>query len=166
MIPGLWAIVDNSPSTTLSVLLFAAHIFRMSLFFFVAGFFARMLFQRQRRARLLARIARSASCVPLVAGWLVVCPVDRRGVDLGPDEDLRRHAAAAAADLPPPPPGAFPLTHLWFLYYLLVLYAVVLLGRALVVALDRPASSGARRIARSRGLVRSGAAALVLCRCR
>ena len=32
--------------------------------------------------------------------------------------------------MPPPPPGAFPLTHLWFLYYLLMLYALVLLGRA------------------------------------
>ena len=46
MIPGLWAIVDNSPSTTLSTGLFAAHIFRMSLFFFVAGFFARLLYMR------------------------------------------------------------------------------------------------------------------------
>ena len=47
LIPGLWAMTDNSPSTTLSVLLFASHIFRMSLFFFVAGFFARMVFHRK-----------------------------------------------------------------------------------------------------------------------
>ena len=73
MIPGLWAIVDTSPSTTISVLLFASHIFRMSLFFFVAGFFARMLFQRTRRARLLDRTGQ-AHPVPLVAGWVVLFP--------------------------------------------------------------------------------------------
>ena len=46
LIPGLWAATDNSPSAPIGVALFAAHMFRMSLFFFVAGFFARMLFQR------------------------------------------------------------------------------------------------------------------------
>ena len=39
MIPGVWAIVDSSPSSAISVLLFTSHIFRMTLFFFVAGFF-------------------------------------------------------------------------------------------------------------------------------
>ena len=56
-----------------SGLLFAAHIFRMSLFFFVAGFFARMLFHRGGArgfwANRLKRIL-----VPLVAGWLILFP--------------------------------------------------------------------------------------------
>ena len=43
--------------------------------------------------------------------------------------------------MPPPPPGAFPLTHLWFLYYLLVLYVVVLTA----AQPDRRARSQRRR---------------------
>jgi glucan biosynthesis protein C len=44
--------------------------------------------------------------------------------------------AAAAAHAPPAPPLAFPLTHLWFLYVLLWLYAATLGLRALVLRLD------------------------------
>ena len=47
LIPGIWAINDRSPSTTLAVVLFASHVFRMSLFFVIAGFFARQLFVRR-----------------------------------------------------------------------------------------------------------------------
>ena len=128
MIPGLWAIVDNSPSTTISVLSFAAHIFRMSLFFFVAGFFARMMFHREGRARLLAR---SRQAHPAAARRRLDRPLpdDRGGLDLGADEDLRRQLPPPPANMPAPPPGAFPLTHLWFLYYLLVLYVIVLIVR-------------------------------------
>ena len=45
--PGMWAIVDTSPSRSLAVLLFTSHIFRMTLFFFIAGFFAHMAFHRK-----------------------------------------------------------------------------------------------------------------------
>jgi hypothetical protein len=40
--PGIWAMNDNSPSQFLSDAAFVTHIFRMSLFFFIAGFFARL----------------------------------------------------------------------------------------------------------------------------
>jgi peptidoglycan/LPS O-acetylase OafA/YrhL len=68
--------------------------------------------------------------------------------------------------MPEAPPGAsalgaFPLGHLWFLYYLLMLYVVVVLGRHAVVALDR---SGRIREAADR-IVRasvSGGSAVVL----
>ena len=73
MIPGIWAMTDNSPSTAISVLLFTSHIFRMSLFFFVAGFFARMLFQRSGARGFWANRAKRI-LVPLVAGWVVLFP--------------------------------------------------------------------------------------------
>src|SRR4051812_13498943 len=44
--PGIWAMVDNSPSQFLSDAWFIAHTFRMTLFFFIAGFFARVLFRK------------------------------------------------------------------------------------------------------------------------
>jgi hypothetical protein len=43
------------------------------------------------------------------------------------DQDVRRHAPAP----PAPPPGWFPLTHLWFLYELLLLYVAIIALRAL-----------------------------------
>ncbi len=39
--------LDNSPSTTLGVTFFTIHIFRMSLFFIIAGFFAHLVFHRK-----------------------------------------------------------------------------------------------------------------------
>ncbi len=72
--PGIWAMVDNSPSPFLADAAFVAHIFRMTLFFLLAGFFARLLHQRLGtggfwKNRLL-RIA-----VPLVAGWVLLYPL-------------------------------------------------------------------------------------------
>ena len=73
MIPGIWAIVDNSPSMAIGVLLFIAHIFRMSLFFFIAGFFARMMFERKGARGFWSNRAKRI-LVPLVAGWVVLFP--------------------------------------------------------------------------------------------
>ena len=119
---------DNSPSSSIAVLLLSSHIFRMSLFFFVAGFFARMLFQRGGARGFWANRAQAH---PAAAGRRLgrALSSHRHRVDVGDHEDVRRHAAAGARNLPPAPPRAFPLTHLWFLYYLLVLYAALLLGR-------------------------------------
>ncbi|HEX7831456.1 MAG TPA: acyltransferase family protein [Thermoanaerobaculia bacterium] len=161
MIPGLWAIVDNSPSATISVLLFASHIFRMSLFFFVAGFFARMMFHRKgARGFWIDRAKRIA--VPLVAGWLILTPALIAVWIWGMTKSFGGTLPAAPANLPPRPAGHFPLAHLWFLYYLLILYVAVIAGRALVAAIDR--RGGLRRAIDSfvRGIVRTGTAAAVL----
>jgi ABC-type multidrug transport system ATPase subunit/peptidoglycan/LPS O-acetylase OafA/YrhL len=161
MIPGLWAIVDTSPSTTLSVLLFTAHIFRMSLFFFVAGFFAHLAFHR-KGARGFASDRAKRILVPLIAGWVVLAPAIFAVWGWGLQKTFGGKLPAPPANMPAPPPGAFPLTHLWFLYTLLILYVAVLLVRAALLALDR--GGAMRRAVDSfvRGLVRSGTAALVL----
>ena len=122
--PGLWFMVDNSPSTTISVMSFVTHIFRMTLFFFIAGFFARMMlvrkgtrgFWRDRAKRIL---------LPLVAGWMIFFPMIAAVWMWGLTKMFAGKMPPAPADMPAPPPGAFPLTHLWFLYILLILYAIV-----------------------------------------
>ena len=136
LIPGIWAITDTSPSVAISVLLFASHIFRMSLFFLVAGFFARMLFQRSGARGFWSNRARRI-LVPLLAGWVVIFPAIAGVWIWGLTRTFGGTLPAAPADAPPAPPGAFPLTHLWFLYYLLVLYVAVLVARRAIVALDR-----------------------------
>ena len=129
--PGLWAINDNSPSQFLSDAAFVTHIWRMSLFFFIAGFFGRLLHQKLGTRGFWAnrglRIA-----VPLIAGWVVVFPMILTVWTIG----LTKALGTAPSAPPAGPPGAFPLTHLWFLYQLLMIYAAVLAVRALIVRFD------------------------------
>ena len=139
MIPGIWAFNDNSPSVAISVLLFTSHIFRMSLFFFIAGFFARMMFER-KGARGFWSNRSTRILVPLIAGWVVIFPALAAVWVWGLTKTFGGALPAAPANAPAPPPWAFPLTHLWFLYYLLVLYAIVLVCRTIVVRLDRSGS--------------------------
>jgi uncharacterized membrane protein len=41
-----WPLADDSTSIGLGILYYVIHLFRMSLFFLIAGFFARLLHQR------------------------------------------------------------------------------------------------------------------------
>lgn len=161
MIPGLWAIVDNSPSTTISVVSFAAHIFRMTLFFFVAGFFAHMMYHR-KGARGFWRDRAKRILAPLVGGWLVFFPMIAAVWIWGITKTFAGKLPPPPANAPAAPPGSFPLTHLWFLYYLLVLYVIVLFVRWAIVTLDR--NGAIRRAADTlvRGTVRTGLAAVLL----
>ena len=160
MIPGVWAIVDSSPSSAISVLLFTSHIFRMTLFFFVAGFFARMMFHR-KGARGFWRDRSKRILVPLVVGWVILAPTLLALWMWGLTKTFGT-LPPAPANMPPPPPGAFPLTHLWFLYYLLVLYILLLLGRAVLTAVDRRGALRRAGDALVRSLAHTGAAAVVL----
>jgi ABC-type multidrug transport system ATPase subunit/peptidoglycan/LPS O-acetylase OafA/YrhL len=131
--PGIWAMNDHSPSAFLSDAAFVAHLFRMTLFFFIAGFFARLLHQKLGtggfwKNRLL-RIG-----VPLVIGWAVLYPTISAIWVAG----LTKVFGGALPPMPEMPGtfGAFPLTHLWFLYQLLQLYVCALVIRAVVVRVD------------------------------
>jgi glucan biosynthesis protein C len=131
----IWIVADSNPSTALAVLFFTIHAFRMTTFFLIAGFFARMSFHRRgAKAFISDRLKRIA--LPLLAGWPLVFAAIL--------------AVAAWAAIPtggghgpatPRPPWPtfpkFPLTHLWFLYVLLEFYAGVLVLRAGVVLVDQ-----------------------------
>ena len=127
--------------------MFVIHIFRMSVFFLIAGFLARGLFYREgpwafcrnRAARILA---------PLALGW-GVCFVLIVGVvlwALAQDNGGRIPASLPAAMVEAGPN----FLHLWFLYLLLWLYAVVLAGRVALRMVDRNArfAAGADRALR------------------
>ena len=161
MIPGIWAIVDNSPSSAISVLLFVSHIFRMSLFFFIAGFLARMMLQRRGPRGFWADRGKRIA-VPLIVGWMVIFPSIAVVWTWGLTKTFGGSIPAPPANMPPSPAGAFPLTHLWFLYYLLVLYAIVTSARALTGALDRGGRIRSAADWTVRRLVSTGTAALVL----
>jgi peptidoglycan/LPS O-acetylase OafA/YrhL len=160
-VPGLpiWPVVDVDRSPVMGGTFFLLHIFRMTLFFFVAGFFARLSLQKRGlRSFVGDRLKRIV--LPLVVGWpilfglIVVVAVWA--------------AVRATGKFPPPPPSPagpgipFPLGHLWFLYVLVWLYALALAARWVVLRLDRNGALRAR-IDRVVGFVaQSYAAPLIL----
>lgn len=131
--PGLWAMADSSTSPLLADAAFVAHSFRMTLFFLVAGFFARLLVEKNGSAGFV-RNRSMRIALPLVIGWAVLYPLVSAVWLAG----LRK---VFGGELPPMPempkvPGAFPLLHLWFLYQLLQFYLVALVLRAALTRLD------------------------------
>jgi ABC-type multidrug transport system ATPase subunit/peptidoglycan/LPS O-acetylase OafA/YrhL len=131
--PGIWAMNDNSPSAFLSDAAFVTHIFRMSLFFFIAGFFGRMMYQRLGARGFWSNRAKRIA-IPLVAGWVILFPAIAFVWSVG----LSKVFGGTPPAMPEMPkvPGAFPLTHLWFLYQLLLLYVAFIALRAIFVRLD------------------------------
>src|SRR3970040_424558 len=65
---------DSSQSPELQILLYVIHVCRMSLFFFIAGFFAHLMFHRKGAAGFLRDRAKRI-LVPLFGGWGVFCPL-------------------------------------------------------------------------------------------
>jgi glucan biosynthesis protein C len=124
-----WPYRDPNQSGLAGLLILGIHVFRMPAFFLLAGFFAAMLQRRQgTRGFVLSRLQRIA--LPLLAGWVVLFPLvklsfvfaaTRAGGATVPDS----LAQASALSLARPWADAGP-THLWFLYYLLMFYALSL----------------------------------------
>lgn len=142
----IWIIQDSHPSMTLAVLFFAIHVFRMTTFFLIAGFFAHMSFHR-RGGRVFIKDRLQRIALPLVVGWPILfaamVPVIFWAANFpngGP--------VPGAPGWPPVLPR-FPLTHLWFLYVLLEFYAATLVLRTGMAWLDKS------------GLIRAGVDRLI-----
>ncbi|WP_337185922.1 acyltransferase family protein [Phenylobacterium sp.] len=137
-LPGetpMWLISDTQRSTTLAVTFYVLHVFRMTAFFVIAGFFARMMYHRRGLAG-FARDRGKRIGIPLVAGWPFVFGAIVAATIAG---TLIQYGGPPPFTPPPPPEppfAAFPLTHLWFLYVLILFYASGLAVRALVARLD------------------------------
>ena len=66
-----WIVEDLDRSTTLAVLFFVSHVFRMTTFFLIAGFLAHMSFRRRgSMGFIMDRLIRIA--VPLIVAWSFV----------------------------------------------------------------------------------------------
>ncbi len=132
--PGLWAMNDSSPSALLGDAAFVSHVFRMTLFFLIAGYFARLLHGRLGTAGFWKNRALRIG-LPLAAGWVVLFPLISAVWVAG----LTKVFGGTIPEMPAMPKvaGAFPLTHLWFLYQLLQCYVLALLVAGLVARIDR-----------------------------
>ncbi|MDX1999016.1 MAG: acyltransferase family protein [Thermoanaerobaculia bacterium] len=134
---------DVSSSTTLAVTFYVIHTFRMSLFFLLAGFLAHHVFHRRGLRAFLADRAKRI-VVPMTVGWLVLAPPLLALVIWGQSRTF-------PTGPPPAAEGAalgFPLLHLWFLYYLCLLYALVLAAREAITRFVDPAGVWRARLDR------------------
>jgi hypothetical protein len=144
-------IVDASARVGFHWFFFTSHTFRMQLFFLIAGFFGHLLFHRRgfsgfARHRLL-RVG-----LPLLVGWFILFPLVVAAWTTGGNVSGRNLVELPLPLLftlmfkqglmfvPKPLGGLFSLTHLWFLYYLLWLYALAL-GVRFLVTLSAPVAS-------------------------
>ena len=130
-LPGIeeWVVTDTSTSPAIWIVSGFSHLFRMSLFFFIAGYFARLVYHRKGFSYFVRDRAKRIA-LPLVMFLPVMVPLLGLIWTWGAEQTHRTLAS-------PPPISlrTFPLTHLWFLYYLLLMYVAALAGRYLIVEL-------------------------------
>jgi peptidoglycan/LPS O-acetylase OafA/YrhL len=122
-----WAVEDDTYAEAVDLFVWAGHAFLMPVFFWLAGYFGRIVVERDGATRFVrGRLLRVA--LPLAVA-IVPC-----SLALHAEWDWAQHRHEAVATLR----GtglAIDLGHLWYLYYLLIVSAVALVARRLRVPL-------------------------------
>jgi len=136
--PGMrdinWPLSDNSTNSGLGVLYFVIHIFRMALFFIIAGFFARLLHQRLGTKNFLKNRLKRVG-LPLITALFLIMPFTVIAIIWGARQLGIQGPPKMESPIPligPPVPWG----HLWFLYVLLVIYILTMALRTIVERLD------------------------------
>jgi peptidoglycan/LPS O-acetylase OafA/YrhL len=156
----LWPIRDNDPSSFLLTSFGVIHIFRMSLFFVIAGFFARLLLERRGPRGFIADRAKRIG-VPLLVGWPLlfvafIAVIIWSAIRAGTWEAMQSQPQPALTW------GTIPLLHTWFLYVLLWLYAATLAFVGLVRLVDRNGAIARAADGVLRAIVKTQLAPIVL----
>lgn len=129
-----WPLKDGQQGVAMSLTVFLIHIFRMSLFFLLAGYFAHTLYHRHGTLPFLKNRAMRIM-LPLVIGW-VVCFSSIAGVVLW--HLIRLNGGQIPLHISPDLiQSGLNFLHLWFLYILCWLYIGVVLVRQAVYAIDQ-----------------------------
>ena len=137
--PIPWVVSDSSGSLFLAMVGLISHSFRMELFFLLAGFFSHMIFHKKgAKPFIQTRLIRIG--IPFVIGWgiarfLIVAAGFY--VWAPPEENMNfmKSFVWAAYSMVNRNEGFLTGTHLWFLYYLLLITGSVLLLRFLFLRL-------------------------------
>jgi len=128
-----WAVQDISTSPLVAMFMTVSHSFRMEAFFLLAGFFSHLTFHRKGTEFVRSRVLRIV--VPFVVGWFILRPLVISGWIMGSaslrgDVDIWSGLLGGFQSLSTLPAGIFAGSHLWFLYYLVLITALVLAVRA------------------------------------
>lgn len=128
-----WITHDARPAEWIGLGFYVPHMFRMLLFFVLAGFFGRLALQRLGTRAFVRDRGKRITAV-LLAGW----PLVMTGIVIALSVGALLDNGGTLPPAPPSPPlsaRTFPLTHLWFLYVLTLCYAGMLIVRALLARL-------------------------------
>ena len=120
---GGWPFKQPEQTGVLDLTVVAIHMFRMPVFYVMAGFFAALLYHRRGfRAAAVNRVARIV--IPFAIGWAIIFPLTMLLAGwgrFGLDRTLAGFATGRVLRF------AGPL-HLWFLEYLIVFYALAVVA--------------------------------------
>jgi glucan biosynthesis protein C len=135
-VPDLpWLVNDSESSWLAAVPVYVIHLFRMTLFMLLAGYFGRLVLQRRGPgAYLRDRVLRIL--LPLIVFW----PVSVLSLGILAVINAQVHGVALPAPPTPPPASANPLAainpgQLWFLWVLMQCVVIVLALRGVAVLL-------------------------------
>jgi peptidoglycan/LPS O-acetylase OafA/YrhL len=135
----IWIVADDQRSIWASGLFFVIHLFRMATFFLIAGLFAHMMighrgvwgFMKNRMVRIAAPLAVFWGLILTAIVAVLIWNASLQGL--------------TSADAPPQPTYDWtnmPLTHLWFLWVLMIFYAALLILHAPFAVFDRSGAWG------------------------
>lgn len=125
---------DRASSVIVDVLAWFLHLFRMPLFFVIAGFFTAMQVRRRGfpgmfRVRFVRIVVPFVMLLPIINAGLKASTLHAAEHAVHPSPVLLAiRDLLQTGDLPPMPPHT---GHLWFLYYLMLLLVLSWAGRAL-----------------------------------
>ena len=153
---GPWAIQDRSTHPGVDAFVWVCHTFRMPVFFLLAGFFGRLLYEKLGAAGFLRHRAKRI-LLPFVVTLIPLMPTLYLLWKWGWSRSGSRPLDVPGMETPSleldklqPSPG-----HLWFLYYLMIVLllvvALVALGRTLrLEALKKGIDAALRGLVRTR----------------
>jgi len=136
-----WAVMDVSTGWQAAIFATISHSFRLELFFLIAGFFSHMTFHRGGSNTFFrSRLVRIA--LPLLVGWFILRPLIVSGFVMGGqslqgDVDISGSLITGLNSLQELPAGFLVGTHLWFLYYLLLITLITLSARFILLSQKR-----------------------------
>lgn len=128
MLHSLWPSADSQQSPWMDIVFWFTHLFRMPVFFLIAGFFVALLVTRKGIRAMLANRAKR-----ILLPFIIFLPLCTLGVIAGilwaarniqhksPVLEMVAYALANPGT-PSPPPS---MMHLWFLYYLMLFCVLV-----------------------------------------
>src|SRR5688500_6193414 len=133
-----WITEDSQSSLLLDILFYVSHVFRMQAFFLMAGFFAHMLFSRKGFWGFVANRTKRL-LFPLLLFWPILYVAIYNLWVWGIQYVKHCSYEEAVTKLPDYMilSKGFPFMHLWFLYFLVLFCAGVVLLRPLIVRLDK-----------------------------
>jgi peptidoglycan/LPS O-acetylase OafA/YrhL len=119
MLHAIWLSADSQQSALVDVIAWFTHLFRMPLFFLIAGFFVAYLVRKRGMAGMLKNRALRI-LLPLViffplCMWAVISGLTNALAHVQNKSPILLMIINAAPGTPPPPPTTM---HLWFLYNL------------------------------------------------